>query len=186
MTRLYSEIFCTAVEIGFNFCCVSYDIKIINLKKVQIKKGQILQSKGELNTKVYIVKSGLLQSYAIDKKGKEHIFMFAPEGWVLGDSVAPHLPSELFIDALEDTEAIIIEKNRDNPDVNKLLNRLHVLQKRIIMLMSTSAIERYEHFIETYPNITQRIPQRMIASYLGITPEALSKLKAERKKKRNS
>lgn len=108
--------------------------------------------------------------------------MFAPEGWIAGGNVPPHLPSELFIDALEDTDVIIMEKGKDKPDVNKLFNRLYVLQKRIIMLMSTSAIKHYEHFIETYPNITQRIPQRMIASYLGITPEALSKLKAERKK----
>jgi len=54
------------------------------------------------------------------------------------------------------------------------------LQKRIIMLMSSAAIERYEHFEKTYPNIIQRVPQRMIASYLGITPEALSKVKGDK------
>ncbi len=59
-----------------------------------------------------------------------------------------------------------------------------MLQKRVIMLMSASAIERYEHFVETYPDIVQRVPQRMIASYLGITPEALSKVKGERKNKK--
>ena len=54
---------------------------------------------------------------------------------------------------------------------------MEVLQKRIILLMSASAIERYEHFIETYPDIVQRVPQKLIASYLGITPEALSAAK---------
>ncbi len=152
------------------------------MKKVKIAKGQIIQRSGELNTKVYIILSGLLRSYSIDKKGKEHIFMFAPESWVLGDYISPQSPSELFIDALENTEVIILEKD-DNLDIRKVLNRMNVLQKRIIMLMSASAIERYEHFIETYPNIVQRVPQRMIASYLGITPEALSKVKGERKKK---
>ncbi|MEM9982072.1 MAG: Crp/Fnr family transcriptional regulator, partial [Bacteroidota bacterium] len=54
-----------------------------------------------------------------------------------------------------------------------------VLQQRVMMLMSASAIKRYEHFIETYPDIVQRVPQRMIASYLGITPEALSTVKRQ-------
>ena len=153
------------------------------MKTVTIKKGEILQTKGEINTKAYYVKSGLLRSYAIDQKGKEHVFMFAPEGWIIADNIPPQQVSELFIDAIEPTIAVIINKeNEDLPDIKKLLNRLNVLQKRIIMLMSSTAIERYEHFIETYPDITQRVPQRMIASYLGITPEALSNVKRERKR----
>jgi len=157
------------------------------LQHLKISKGQVVQQSGELNTKVYIVKSGLLRSYLIDDKGKEHIFMFAPEGWVLGDNVPPHLPSELFIDALENSEVIVLGKEKEkNFDRDKILNRLAVLQKRIIMLMSASAIERYEHFIENYPDISKRVPQRMIASYLGITPEALSKVKGERKKRKVS
>ena len=154
------------------------------LKEIKIKKGQILQREGEYSTKGYIVKSGLLRSYSIDAKGKEHIFMFAPENWIIADSVTPDMPSELFIDALEDTVAFVFKKGEeDNSDTRKLFSRLNVLQKRIIMLMSASAIERYDHFIETYPNIIQRVPQRMIASYLGITPEALSTVKGEQKKK---
>ncbi len=65
-------------------------------------------------------------------------------------------------------------------DGDKMIRRIAVLQKRIIMLMSASAIERYEHFVKTYPDIVQRVPQRMIASYLGITPEALSTVKRQR------
>ncbi len=64
--------------------------------------------------------------------------------------------------------------------IDKVVRRMAVLQKRVIMLMSSTAIERYEHFIETYPDIVQRVPQKMIASYLGITPEALSRAKKER------
>ena len=139
---------------------------------------------GVYNTKIYVVKSGLLRSYYIDNKSKEHIFMFAPEGWIIADSISPHKPSELFIDALEDTVAIVVEKEKEDiKDFQKLINRMEVLQKRIIMLMSATAIERYEHFIATYPDIVQRVPQRMIASYLGITPEALSKVKGDRKKR---
>lgn len=148
------------------------------MKKITIKKGQVLQRKGDLNSKVYQVESGLLRSYSIDEKGKEHIYMFAPEKWIIADGVSPQKPCELFIDALEDS--VIIQREKDVKSIKatqKLINRLETLQQRIIMLMSASAIERYEHFIETYPEIVQRVPQKMIASYLGITPEALSTAK---------
>lgn len=150
------------------------------MKELSINKGQILQRKGDLNSKVYLVKSGLLRSYSIDNKGKEHIYMFAPENWIIGDSVSPQTPCDLFIDALENS--VVIQKRKDTvpvSDLPKLINRLEVLQKRIIRLMSASAIERYQHFIKTYPDIVQRVPQKMIASYLGITPQALSTLRAE-------
>jgi len=151
---------------------------IVSLKRIEVKKGQILQVKGSLNSKVYEIESGLLRSYSIDEKGKEHIFMFASEGWLMADNVPFGEPSDLFIDALEDS--VVFEKSKDmkmefHPE--KLIKRLGVLQKRVIMLMSSTAIERYEHFIATYPNIVQRVPQKMIASYLGITPEALSTVK---------
>tara|TARA_R110002126_G_scaffold206886_1_gene354001 strand:+ start:33395 stop:33868 length:474 start_codon:yes stop_codon:yes gene_type:complete len=154
------------------------------LKEIKVKKGQILQHNGELNSKIYFVKSGLLRSYSIDKKGKEHIFMFAPENWTIADSVSPKKPCELFIEALEDSTIIVRGKKIENvTNTQSLVNRISVLQKRVIMLMSSSAIERYEHFIETYSDIVQRVPQRMIASYLGVTPETLSAAKKDWYKK---
>ena len=154
------------------------------MKTIHVKKGHILHAKGEKNTKAYEVKSGLLRSYSIDAKGKEHIFMFAPEGWVVGDASAMDKDaiSELFIDALEDSVLVEIEKDFENfnlPTILPLMKRIAVLQKRIIQLMSATAYERYEDFVATYPNIIQRVPQKMIASYLGITPEALSKVKGD-------
>lgn len=155
------------------------------MKKITFKKKQILQHKGDLNSKVYQVESGLLRSYSIDEKGKEHIYKFAPEKWIIADGVSPQKPCELFIDALEDSVIIQREKNIDSiTETQKLINRLETLQQRIIMLMSASAIERYEHFIETYPDIVQRVPQKMIASYLGITPEALSNVRRKRIQKK--
>ncbi|MEQ8553644.1 MAG: Crp/Fnr family transcriptional regulator [Cyclobacteriaceae bacterium] len=150
------------------------------MKRIEITKGQRIQRKGDLNSKVYQVESGLLRSYTIDAKGKEHIFMFAPEGWIIADNTPPDQPCDLFIDALEDSKVIQIVKDLHSAhETQKLINRIGVLQKRVIMLMSAPAIERYEHFIQTYPDIVQRVPQRMIASYLGITPQALSTLRAE-------
>lgn len=165
--------------------------KMIVLKKVS--KGEFLQRKGEKLTKFYFVKSGLLRAYSIDSNGKEHIFMFAPEGWLVADNSIDFNHCDLFIDAIEDSEIEvcsidfmnnIIGVNREF-GVNsnkKLVNRVRVLQKRIIMLMSATAWERYQDFIETYPNIVQRVSQKMIASYLGITPEALSKLRGTKHK----
>lgn len=152
------------------------------MKKIYVKKGEILQHAGERNTKVYHVESGLLRSYSMDQKGKEHIFMFAPEGWVVGDNNPPEVPCDLIIDAMEDAVVIVLEKDieREHQNAKPLIKRLAVLQKRILLLMSASAIERYEHFVDTYPDIIQRVPQKMVASYLGITPEALSKVKNQK------
>ncbi len=157
-----------------------------------INKGQILLNRGDIATKTYFVRKGLLRSYTIDEKGKEHIFMFAPEDWIMTDMVSQiyNTPSDLYIDALEETEVEILDNdtfekiNKIQPnivptEVERLRKRAAVLQKRVLLLMSATAKERYEDFIKTYPNIVQRVPQKMIASYLGITPEALSKIRGE-------
>ena len=151
----------------------------------QVRKGEILQKEGELSTSAFYVKKGLLRSYALDHKGKEHIFMFGSEGWIVADNVAPGEKGDLFIDALEDSMVIQISKNPTaQSDMLKILKRIGVLQKRIIMLLSAPAVDRYNHFLETYPDIIQRVPQKMIASYLGITPQALSTLRGEINKKK--
>jgi CRP-like cAMP-binding protein len=86
------------------------NFKVFNLKEITVKKGQILQRSGELNSKAYVVKSGLIRSYYIDEKGKEHIFMFGTEGWIISDYFGTDEPSVLFIDALEDSILEILEK----------------------------------------------------------------------------
>ena len=152
------------------------------MKKVNVKKGTVLQRKGDINSKVYLVESGLLRSYIIDEKGKEHIYMFGPENWLVTDNCESDIPCQLYIDAIEDTTINVASKEellKEGPDLNALLRRLNTMQNRIIMLMSSNAKERYEHFISTYPNITQRVPLKMVASYLGITPEALSRVRNE-------
>jgi CRP-like cAMP-binding protein len=138
----------------------------------------------------------LLRSFTTDNKGKEHIFMFAPEGWIISDiqSTAMQSPAVLSIDALEDSEVQVIRADifeqlinihmGSHPDfagleLNRLLRRIAVLQKRVLLLLSATATERYQEFIATYPNLQQRVSQRHIASYLGITPEALSRLRVE-------
>ena len=152
-------------------------------------KGDILQREGENCSKAFFVKKGLLRSYTIDDKGKEHIFMFAPESWVIADIESQEFnqPAKLFIDCIEASEVIILDRSllfKSDLNIDQLKNnanllsrRVAVLQRRVIMLMSASAKDRYELFLKTYPKIPNRVPQRMIASYLGITPQALSTIR---------
>lgn len=152
------------------------------MKKRAVKKGEVLQRKGDVNTKAYLVESGLLRSYTIDDKGKEHIYMFGSENWLVTDNCEPDEPCQLFIDAIEDTVLHVSSKDdlvNGTPDPKVILRRFRTMQSRILMLMSSSAKTRYEHFTETYPDILRRVPQRMVASYLGITPEALSRVRKE-------
>jgi CRP-like cAMP-binding protein len=166
------------------------------VKTMRISKGQVLQHCGDDQKHAYFVRQGLLRSFATDEKGKEHIYMFAPEGWIISDvlSTAMQQPAVLTIDALEDSEIDMIRADIFEELVNthmgshidfarlelqRLLRRIAVLQKRVLLLLSASATERYHEFIATYPNLQQRLSQRQIASYLGITPEALSRLRVE-------
>lgn len=169
-----------------------FDSVAKDLKVKKFDKNEILLSKGEISTKTYFVTDGLLRSYSIDSKGKTHIIQFAPELWWMSErnGVLFNEASEFFIDAIEPTEAIIISKDFMVNAAqlvpcfgdlnNKMLNNaIRFMQKRINMLLSATAEERYLDFIKLYPNLTLRVPQWMIASYLGITPESLSRVRKD-------
>lgn len=171
-----------------------------NLKaKITVKsisKGEILVREGETNAYVFFVKSGLLRSYCYDSNGKLHIFKFGSEGWHLSGGAEIGAPNRLFIDALEDTvveemdlhvyinEFMPFEVKSINSRMAKIIRHEAALKDRILMLMSYSALERYEYFLEHHANLIQRVPQKMIASFLGITPEALSKAKRQKTEKK--
>jgi len=167
----------------------------IKIKKV--KKGDYLLQEGEICTDTFFVNKGLLRMYTIDKNGKEHILHFAPENWILVDRSSLYLnqPSDYFIDAVEDSEILILSPAyfdfmaQQQPGILSKQNTMlhhHVnsLQKRITQLLGANAEERYLDFLKTYPNIFERVPQWMVASYLGITPESLSRVRKELVKKK--
>jgi len=169
---------------------MSYNIpsRFKNKKSVLLKKRTIIEYAGNRSNRIYYVVKGLLRSYHLDVKGKIHTFMFAPEDWIVGDveSIAMGNQNSLYIDCLEDSEVIVSQEFQQDNNITileeknkKLLRRVGTLQQRVIMLMSYTARERYEFFLKTYPTLPNRVSQKMIASYLGITPEALSKIRRE-------
>lgn len=162
------------------------------LKTKQFKKGEMLLKAGDLKSDTYFVNSGLLRCFSLDEKGKEHIIQFAPENWMITDrdSSVFNVSSSFYIEAIEDTEVVIVKQDFFSSiqhivpeilELNILMlhNAIRFMQKRINMLLSATAEERYLNFIMLYPNLTIRVPQWMIASYLGITPESLSRVRKD-------
>lgn len=157
-----------------------------------VKKNQFLLRENEHCKYSFFVEKGLLRQFSIDEKGKEHILSFAPESWFVTDRESSYfnLPSKYFIEALEDSQVVMIDEkfvqmlSRKIPDFSHFNNRLlhnHIrqLQNRINLLLSATAEDRYLEFIAMYPDILLRVPQTMVASYLGITPESLSRVRKE-------
>ncbi|SEB01542.1 Crp/Fnr family transcriptional regulator [Pedobacter hartonius] len=174
----------TITDEQFDF--ISKDIKVKTFEK-----NKLILSPGETSAKTYFVTEGLLRCYSIDSKGKANVIQFAPELWWLSERNGFfNEPSDFYIDAIESTTALMIPRNYINDSAahvpclydfnnNILNNSIRFMQKRINMLLSATAEERYLDFIKLYPNLTLRVPQWMIASYLGITPESLSRVRKD-------
>ena len=158
----------------------------------KLRKKQFVLQEGEVSKYNIFVTKGLLRSYTIDEKGMEHILQFALEGWWTADlySFFTGEASLFNIEALEDAEVLLITR----PSWESLLqqipkferyfriliqNSLIATQRRLMESMSETAERKYLNFTKMYPDSVQRVPQHMIASYLGITRETLSRLRRE-------
>lgn len=166
---------------------------MLNLETAETKKiakGQMLLRQGDVTQYGYMVRRGCLKSYTVDDAGKQHIVIFAPENWLITDidSFTNGVPSLVFIDAIENSEVVLITKDKFenlaalDKDMlvslnEKCRNNLIATNKRIISLLSATAVERYTEFTETYPTLVQRLPLKLIASYIGVTPEYLSEIR---------
>ncbi|MFC3157590.1 cAMP-binding domain of CRP or a regulatory subunit of cAMP-dependent protein kinases [Chryseobacterium arachidis] len=168
-----------------NMCSVHYEVK-------KVQKNQFLLQYGEVCRYIYFVEKGLLKMYSIDKNGKEHIIQFAPESWLTSDRSSLYFneKSVYYIEAVEDSEVLLLHPDfinkligefPDSLEKSDILLQKHIksLQDRINSLLGETAEERYMKFIKMYPDLLLRVPQWMIASYLGITPESLSRVRKE-------
>ena len=162
----------------------------------KLRKKQYLLQEGDVWKYHAFVSKGLVRTYSIDEKGLEHVIAFAMENWWTGDreSLLSGRPSRFNIDAIEDSEIILFEKQKFesicreipafNDMVNAIIDRSFVAsQTRINDSISCPVEEKYKNFVEKYPFFAARVPQNMIASYLGITRETLSRIRSKTSKK---
>jgi CRP-like cAMP-binding protein len=166
----------------------------IQIRKV--RKKQWLVTPGEHCKTNYFVNKGCFRAYYLADNGDQHTSKFAPEGWWITDinSLFTGAQTSLYVEALEDGEVIPIhtefmdELYECIPQLNKYFRLVYqkallYSNERVMCTISQTAGNHYRRFLELYPNLEQRVPQYMIASYLGITPEILSKEKARLLKK---
>lgn len=156
----------------------------------RFRKHQYILQEGDVCTHDNFVIKGLARTYRVDDKGHEHILRFTPEDWWTGDlgSFLSDTPSLYNVDCLEDTEILRIS----SADLDTLFERVPKMNKyfrllyqrsivsytlRVTSTLTKSAAERYEEFIRQYPHIGQRVPNHQIASFLGITPQSLSRIR---------
>lgn len=155
-----------------------------------VKAKTILLSSNEIAKHTYFVNSGILRSFNINDNIIEHVLHFACEGWWIGDmySYISGKPGNLFIEVLEDAEIVSISKENHQllyHEIPKLERFFRILaenslvshQERLMDNLSLTAEERFEKFCTKYPTLIQKVPQKQIASFIGVTPEFLSKLK---------
>jgi len=172
---------------------------LLFLSKTEVKTYKaktIIVNAGEISQYSYFVNSGLLRSFNINDNIVEHVLSFACEGWWIGDmySLLSQKPGNLFIEVLEDAQVVLLSKENQEilyqqiPKLERFFrilteNSLIAHQERLMDNLSLSAEERFEKFCKRYPTVIQRVPQKQITSYIGVTPEFFSKMKSRLLKK---
>ena len=156
------------------------------------KAKTILLNAGEICKNSYFVNSGVLRSFNINDNIVEHVMSFACSGWWIGDmySLISRKPGNLFIEVIEDAEVVLLSKENQEQlyhEIPKLERFFRILtenalvsnQERIMDNLSLSAEERFEKFYKKHPSLMQKVSQKQIASFIGVTPEFFSKMKSK-------
>lgn len=162
------------------------------LQSKKIPRKTILLQEGEVCKFEYFINKGCIRNYYIDERGSEVTLQFAIEGWWVSDIASFHdqKPSRMFIESLEDCEVLVLTPETKEKLLQKVpkferVFRLMVqrnvsrLQERLFQTIATTAAEKYLDFLDRYPTIPQRVAQHYIASYLGFSPEFLSKVRTK-------
>ncbi len=160
-----------------------FQLKNFKKKDIVLKEGEYCSFEG-------FVLNGCFKVYFLNEDGSEQTLYFAIAGWWITDldSLINNVPSTLNIEALEDSEVLMISKKEKEdlyetmPKIEKLFRVMNqqssiALQRRILSLMNKTADKRYHEFLEKYPMLEQRLTQQQVASYLGISHEFLSKIR---------
>jgi CRP-like cAMP-binding protein len=159
-------------------------------KLKKLRKKQYYLQEGDVSKYIGFLIKGAMRMYSVDQKGHEHIVRFGVENWWMGDYESFNMltPTKYNVDAVEDSELLMIS----NPQIQHLTDQIPAVAEMIKMLdrraniatqnrihaaISLTAEERYQHLQDAYPAFIQRFPQNMIASYLGISPETLSRIR---------
>jgi len=158
----------------------------------KIKRRQMILQEGFACRHYFFVVDGCFRMYGVDEKGAEHNIQFAAENDWIADISSFHSQksSNLFIEAIEASEIVQIEREdlyflyQNVPKLDRIFkviieNKFVELQNRVLQNISSTALQRYLNFLEQYPTLASRLPNIQIASYLGITPEFLSKIRKD-------
>jgi len=162
----------------------------------KLRRRQFLLQEGDIWRYNAFICSGFVRTYSVDDKGTEHIMNFSPENYWTGDreSLTNETPSKFNIEALENTEILLFKKedfemlcrkiSLFNNLVNNILHKSFLTsQSRIHSNISLTSEDKYNNFVLKFPTIANRVPQHMIASYIGISPETLSRIRSQATKK---
>jgi CRP-like cAMP-binding protein len=158
----------------------------------KLRRRQYILQEGDIARHETFIVKGVTRTYEVNEKGQEHVVQFGLEDWWIGDlhSFLSEEPSSYNIDCLEDTEMLQITR----PNLEILYERIPKMERhfrimiqnafiaatsRVASTLTKTAVERYDEFITSYPQIEQRVPNHQIASYLGITPQSLSRIRAQ-------
>lgn len=186
MYELFFEDFCRKASLTE----AEQDQVKVYLTPKKMRRKQYLLQEGDVCKSFAFIEKGALRQYSIGEGGAEHIVQFGMEGWYISDlySFLTGEPATYNIDAIEDSELVIVSREAYDEMLKSIpkfetLMRINItgaylaLQRRLTASNQESLETRYQTFIQAYPDIVQRVPQHMVASYLGATPETLSRVR---------
>lgn len=169
-----------------------WDLITNNVRPKRMLKRQFFLQEGDICQQIAFIEKGALYSYSVDKKGNQHVLQFGFEGWWIADlqSFLTNTPSTLNIEVLEDSELLIIDQQKQEKLLQEIpkyetytrilfQNAYMALQQRLENALGRTAEEKYSRLMEQNPEFMNRVPLNLVASYLGISPETLSRVRGQ-------